>query len=374
MVFALYSRIFWNYVCVTWSFPRSPFTFSLFTLYFMEVLRNFWQSCLLSYFELRSSGSSVLQHCFIIHYSASFGIMHQIPVGSSANPLFCFGVCFHPHGCSQQSQQTMCFSWPFHVLKGVCWFRSLERMQEYWHVLEMEMHMQQGLCEGLWTEMNCAHLCSSPYTWLCLFQILATALSLFPDCFDSSAVSPLFPAIIHVPSFCWFPLLPCLLIWGISTPNQGCLDESWRGCREQTGENAACLPLPTPRRRDSLHLLVTSRSAAVPLFWWHFLTKWEPTAEINATWCNLGSTSPSVKLTQSSSHHSSVLARGEWGKQDSDFAVRSSFTRREVCSLLIQYPIFLWLSLDVSSAHPSSSFPDPLQEDGSLPLLHCLFL
>lgn len=65
---------------------------------------------------------------------------------------------------------------------------------------------------GLWTEMNRAHLWdSSPNTQLCLFCILATALSLLPDCLDSSAVSPHFPAIIHVPCFYWF--LCCSVCW-----------------------------------------------------------------------------------------------------------------------------------------------------------------
>lgn len=41
-------------------------------------------------------------------------------------------------------------------------------------------------------------------------------------------------------------------------------------------------------------------------------------------------------------------------------AVRSSFRRREVCSLLTWYPIFLWLHWDVSSLPPFPSFPGAL--------------
>lgn len=258
---------------------------------------------LLSYFELRYLVSSVIQDCLMIHCSASPGIMHQILVGSFAGPLFWFGICFHPHGCSQQAQQNrMFFSGSFMHWKDCAGSGAGEDGM----FLKWRCTCRQGLFEGLWAEINCAHLQgSSPNTWLGLFCICATALPLFPACFDSSAVSPPFPATIHVPSFYWF-----LCICTPSQPGVSLMSFGGAAGSRQVGILPACL---YPQHAEELLYIRWSRRSLLRFvcFGDIFSAKWEPTAEINATWSNLGTTSPSVKLTQSSSHHSSILARGE---------------------------------------------------------------
>lgn len=177
---------------------------------------------LVSYFELRYLVSSVIQHCLMIHCSASFGIMHQIPVGSFAAPLFWFEVCFHPHGSSQQTQQTILFlSWAFHVGSGAwrgCKSRSTGMFSK------VEMHMQAGI---IWGFMDTNELCLSPRQFS---QHLTMSALYFGHC---SVLVPwllwLLCCVTSLPchhpcsQFLLISLLLCLLIWAIYTPSQGYL-------------------------------------------------------------------------------------------------------------------------------------------------------
>lgn len=220
---------------------------------------------------------------------------------------------------------------------------------------------RQGL-ESLWTEMNHAHLRgSSANTQLCLFRVLATALSLFPDFLDSSAMAPHFPAIIYVPCFYWF--LHSRDCWSeafILPISQGHL---WLVLEGLQGADKweCCLPASThtmQKRFSASAGHVPACSGSFVLVTFSQLNENPPQRlmQPGAIW------EVQAHLLRSLSHLPTILQSWQEGNKGSRtwIAVRSSFTRRGVCSPLTRYPIFLWLCLDLSSPHLSPSFLDPL--------------
>lgn len=134
----------------------------------------------------------------------------------------------------------------------------------------MEMHMQAGT---MWGVMDRNELCSSPRQ---LFQHLTMSILYFGHC--SVPVPWLLWLLCCVTSLpCHHPhsqflLISLLLIWGIYTQSaRGIFDEFWRGCREQTSGNAACLPASahTMQKRFSAsagHVSVCSGSFVLVTF------------------------------------------------------------------------------------------------------------
>lgn len=214
-----------------------------------------------------------------------------------------------------------------------------------------------------WTEMNHPHLQgSSPNTQLCFLCTLTPPLSLFPDCLHSSTASPHFPAIVHVP---WLILLISLFgasadfrhlysqlsqwyLWLVLEGLQGA--DKWE-CR---------LFASIYNMQKKFSTSVDSISACSGSF-------------ILVTFSQLNENPPQrlmqpeaiwevqTHLLSSLSDLPTILQSWQDGNKGirTWIAVRSSFTRRGACSFLIRYSIFLWPCWEVSSPHPSPSFPGP---------------
>lgn len=139
-------------------------------------------------------------------------------------------------------------------------------------VLEKEMHMQAGIMWGF-TDRN--ELCSFPRQFS---QHLTMSILYFGRCSVPVpcllwllAVSPLFPAITHVPSSCWF--LCCSICWSgafVLPISQGCLCWVLEGL-QGADKWECCLPAPTHtmQKRSSAsagHVSVCSGSFVLVTF------------------------------------------------------------------------------------------------------------